>query len=194
MKIIPIVLLFAVLSVPAKAQGFFNQKGSRIKNLAKQIALFKTYTGWLQKGYSIAKDGWSTIGSIKGGDLRIHSDHFAALSHINPAIARYAKAFDILPLYAAIKKIAKPNNAVYRQLLEGCAADMDAFDQLLSAGQYQLSDAARLRRLQQLFLSMQDKYAFARYYAHDNAILSIQQAQASKDINSSRMLYAIKTP
>ena len=75
-----------------KPRAFSTSRDPGLKTWQNRSRCLKLIQGWLQKGYSIAKDGWSTIGSIKRGDLRIHSDHFAAFSRINPAIARYAQS------------------------------------------------------------------------------------------------------
>ena len=63
-----IVLL--ITTILCNAQGlseWFNQKATQKKYLLQQIAALQVYIGYLQKGYSIAKTGLTTIGNIKNG-------------------------------------------------------------------------------------------------------------------------------
>ena len=89
--IISIVVLCAEnLSAQTWAE-WFRQKATQKKYLLQQIAALHVYSGYLSKGYSIAKDGLNTIKSIKNGDLLQHSNYFTSLVTVNPQIKRYKK-------------------------------------------------------------------------------------------------------
>ncbi len=55
---------------------WFKQQETQKKYLIQQIAALQVYTGYVQKGYSVAKKGLATIGSIKEGDFNLHSNFF----------------------------------------------------------------------------------------------------------------------
>lgn len=46
----------------------------------EQIGALKIYIGYAKKGYSIVRQGLSTIGDLKQGDLNIHTGYFSSLS------------------------------------------------------------------------------------------------------------------
>ena len=58
---------------------WFRQKATQKKYLLQQIAALQVYSGYLSKGYSIAKNGLNTIKNIKNGDLLQHSNYFTSL-------------------------------------------------------------------------------------------------------------------
>ncbi len=97
-KLIAIITLTISVTV-CKAQTFaewFKQKETQKRYLIQQIAAFQAYLGYVQKGFSIAQKGLSTISNIKKGDFNLHKDFFASLKSINPKIRNYAKVADIV--------------------------------------------------------------------------------------------------
>jgi hypothetical protein len=66
------LLIFPMI---VQAQNFFNQKKTKLKYIAQQIALLKVYTGYLKKGYGIAQDGLKAISDIKHGDFDLHNNY-----------------------------------------------------------------------------------------------------------------------
>src|SRR4051812_23729293 len=111
-----VLLIFVFISVKVcNAQTFdewFKQNKTQRKYLIQQIAAFKVYIGYVQKGYSIAKKGLTTIGSIKNGDLNLHNEFFSSLKNVNPGIMKYSKVADIIAYQI---KIIHTYKAVYSQ-------------------------------------------------------------------------------
>lgn len=59
----------------SKVQTFhewFRQKKTQKKYLIQQIAALKVYLGYVQKGYSIAQKGLTTVSNIKKGNFDLH--------------------------------------------------------------------------------------------------------------------------
>jgi hypothetical protein len=52
--------------------GFFSQKQTELKYYLQQIAALKLYAGFLEKGYSIAREGLTVIAEIKNGEFNLH--------------------------------------------------------------------------------------------------------------------------
>lgn len=74
MKRLIVLILFAILSTDVKAQTFaewFRQSATQKKYLLQQIAALQVYIGYVQKGYSIAKEGLSAISDIKHGEFKL---------------------------------------------------------------------------------------------------------------------------
>ena len=192
-------LLIATTGFDCKSQGFFNQNGAWIKNQLKQIALCEVYIGDIEKGYDIARQGLNTISDIRNGDFHLHLDHFNALMDVNPQIKKYSRAVEILLLQSDIKKLYPKTDddyikSVFSHLLDRCAADVDQLNTLLSPGNYSMTDDERIKNIDKLYFDMKDKYAFARSFANDVIIMSVQQLKEKNEVTTSRLLNNIKTP
>ena len=192
-----LVLCLIIARIDCTAQGFFNQKGAWIKNQLKQIALWEIYIKDLEKGYEIARQGLNTIGDIKNGDFHLHLDHFDALMAINPEIRKYSKAVEILLLQADIKKLySKTDDAyiksVFTHLIDGAASDVVQLNMLLSPGNYSMTDDERIRQIDILYADMKGKYVFAKSFANDVKIMTLQQLKEKNEVQTSRLLNNIK--
>jgi uncharacterized membrane protein YobD (UPF0266 family) len=80
MKRLFTLVLFALLSSGVKAQTFaewFRQGATQKKYLLQQIAALQVYIGYMQQGYSIAKQGLNTISDVNNGEYNLHKDYLA---------------------------------------------------------------------------------------------------------------------
>ena len=196
------LVLFSLLllaGIKTNAQGFFNQKGAWIKNQLKQIALWEIYIKEVEKGYNIAKTGLNTINDVKSGDFQLHVDHFGALMMVNPDIRKYSRIAEILLLPSAIKKLYPKTanayiNTVFSHLMEEAASNVDQLHILLSPGNYSITDDERIKQVDKLYADMKDKYAFAKSFASDAGILSLQQLKEKNETGTSRLLNNVKKP
>src|ERR1700726_4220069 len=82
--------------------SFFDQQATELKYGEQQIAYLQLYIGYLEKGYTIAKDGLSAIADIKKGEWTLHQDFFNSLSSINPKLNSYGRIADIISLELSI--------------------------------------------------------------------------------------------
>src|SRR5688500_14766126 len=83
------------------------QKKTQIKCLLQQIAANKVYIEYLQKGYSIANKGLTTIRNIKDGDFNLHRDFFGSLKTVNSKIKNAGKVAAIIAFQIRITKESK---------------------------------------------------------------------------------------
>jgi hypothetical protein len=97
-KIAVLILLIGLFNGNMQAQA------KQREELLKQIAAFKVYIGYAQKGYSIAKKGLNVIGDFKRGELDLHLDYFNSLNTINPKIKNYSRVAQIIALQVKILK------------------------------------------------------------------------------------------
>ena len=189
---------------------WFRQKATQKKYLLQQIAALQVYSGYLSKGYSIAKNGLNTIKSIKNGDLLQHTNYFTSLVAVNPKIKRYAKVADIIALQITIAK--QSGNAiknfrnnhhftpteinylqgVYGKLLSDCAKNLDELLTLITNGNLQMKDDERIKAIDKIYLNMQDKQQFVRAFSNNTAGLSIQRSNEENDIIISKKLNGLK--
>ncbi|MCW3074579.1 MAG: hypothetical protein JWP69_1648 [Flaviaesturariibacter sp.] len=94
MKKTALFYLFLAFFQAGQAQPldeWLQQKKTGIRYLTEQIAGLKAYTGVVQKGFSVAQTGLTTLARIKGGDRQLHQDHFTSLRTVSPAVLNYWK-------------------------------------------------------------------------------------------------------
>jgi hypothetical protein len=216
MKTIRILLIFALTSLAcysANAQflgGFFSQQSQQRKLMAEQIAEYETYLGALKTGYHISESGLNTAHDLKNGTFTLHSDYISSLSQVNPVIQNSPKGKAITDLNSQTltllateiswqqqQKILTPTEMGYLQkvrdnLAAKCKLDMDELLQVLTPGKLQLTDAQRLTRLDKLYDSMKDKYAFAGSFTSKCRKLALSRKQQSQDNGQLKKLYGIQ--
>lgn len=213
MKKIIIMMLLGLFARDAVAQTFaewFQQKKTQKKYLIEQIAGLQVYTGYLQKGYSIAKHGLKAIGSFEKGELNLHSDYFNSLKNINPKIKNYTRVADIISFqikiiqtYHQTYQSARKSNAfntdeiaylyrVFSRLLDDCAAAVDELITLTSSANLEMKDADRMKRIHALYIDMEYKYTFTKSFSNETIELAASRIKERNDVQISRLINGIK--
>ena len=209
-----IFMLCCIASVSAaKSQTWdewFRQKQTKLKYIEQQIAAFEVYEGYLKNGYEIVDEGWNMVNDIKHGDFDLHNDYFNSLNQVNRSIADYDKIdgitnlqLQILQVDGTIKNFIQDNeniqaeekdyiNKVMSNLLSMSGDDLDALRILTTNDSLSMKDDERLKRIDDLYLDMQDKYSFAKYFQSAVQTVAVSRAKESNDINTSKLLYGIK--
>ena len=208
-----IILWTIFITASAKSQTWnewFQQKKTKLKYTAEQIAAYQVYAGYLKKGYDIVEQGWAVVNDIKHGDFNLHNNYFNSLKEVSDVIRNYGKVNDITSLQVqilqindALIKFTRHNenlqsqeknyiNRVMANLLDKCARDLDQLTILTTNGSVEMKDDERLKRIDDLYTDMQDKYSFAKYFENSVQTLALSRAKNNNDINSSKLLYGIK--
>lgn len=209
MKKVIVFILLMVFSHQLKAQTFnewFRQKKTQIRYLVQQIAANQIYIGYLQKGYTIARTGLTTLNDIKHGDFNLHYEFFDSLKHVNPRIRNWAKVTDIAAMQVQVIKQAKVAvrqsrsskqftsseltylQNVFSHLLDDCSKDIDALSTVVTAGKTAMTDDERIRRIDGIYAVMQDKLLFSKSFADEAALLAVQRNQDETDIQVSKKI------
>lgn len=160
-----------------------------IQAMLKQIAKLEIYIVDLEKGYSIAKEGLTTIAEIKNGEFSLHSLFFSSLQKVNPVVARYSKIAEIIADQVSIvsqfknllRKISSEGgindrelkyiNTVYSNLSDECSKSLNALIAVTTDGTLEMTDDERIRRIDRIYDDMKDKYAFTRDFANKSGLL-----------------------
>jgi hypothetical protein len=203
-----IVLLSSQILHAQNRNEWFEQKKTQKKYLLQQIVALKVYLGYLEKGYDIASKGLNTIHDIKKGDFNLHNNFFNSLKQVNPKIQKSAKVADILAYQVRIVKIAKQNierinengqftneeldycKIVFDNLLTECLKNIDELVMMITSGEVEMKDDERIKRIDQLYVDMQDKYSFNCSFGNDINLLSLQRMNEQSEINHSRLIYS----
>lgn len=187
-----------------------NAQSSQIKLYLQQIAANQVYIEYLQKGYSIAKNGLTFIGKIKNGHFSLDKDFFASLENINPKIKNYAKLADIIAYNIRIVQQFKTAlqqarqsdlfspkelsylESVFTNVTDGCMSVVDVLTVLITPSQVKMSDDERIKRIDELYDEMQDRYVFSNGFC---SALQVQAIQRKKEVNDAvtlKEIYGIK--
>jgi hypothetical protein len=214
MKKVLILSLLILAGMFGKAQTFdewFDQKKTQKKYLIQQIAAFKVYLGYVQKGYAIAQKGLAAIIESKKGDFGLHNGFFQSLEDVNPKISKYAKVADIIALqfktmqvYRDVSKQVRLNklfssgemnfiNGVFEKLLDDCSDINSDLTIVITSGKLEMKDDERLKRIDYLYSNMQDAYTFAQGLGTETKLLSLQRMKEENDIHTSRSINGIKS-
>jgi hypothetical protein len=214
MKKALLFFLFTGLALTqVKAQflgGFFSQQSNKEKIMTEQIADLQIYEHALKNGYHIAETGLNTAHNLKNGTLGLHTAYFNSLEQVNPMVSDDPKGKAILGLQQQIincftveiswqqkQKLLQANELAYLEsvhdnLLKECKKDVDELTLVLTPGKMQLTDQQRLDRLDRLYASMNDKYAFAGNFTAKCRKLALGRQQAKQEKEQLKKLYGIQ--
>lgn len=188
---------------------YFQQNKTQKKYLLQQIAALQVYIGYVEKGYKVAKDGLNLIGDLKNGEFSLHKDYFSSLTAISPAVKNYGRIEEIISLqlkivrnYHEVTTSVKGNSwfngnesdyigKVWNNLVNGCAADIDALISLTTPGELGLKENERLQRIDAVYASMQEKYAFNQKFSEDIKALALSREQETGETRSLQWLYGM---
>ena len=208
-----ILILSLVFSILANAQTlaeWTQQKKTQIQYLLDQIAANKVSIDYLEKGYEIAKTGLNTIQNIKKGDFNLHLDFFGSLEIVNPKIKTYTRVADIIAyqvrivknISTTIKNLKESgqfntneldySKAVFENLLDECVKNVDELYIVITSGALQMTDDERIKRIDQLYTDMLDKYSFSQSFSEERSILAMQRLGEQLEIKFSKQLNGVK--
>ena len=209
-----IILLLWSLSFAAldsSAQTFigsvFNQNGTQRDYYIQQIAALTVYAKDLKSGYKTVSNGLNTIRDAKNGEFKLHQDYFNSLSTVNPSIKKEQHVNDILQMQTDIsatfsKMLAatgqnpyitadekKYLNTVHSNVQKDCLTDVNELEMVITDGKVQMKDDERMKRIDNIYLRMKDRYEFSRTFCNQALALCVQKAHHNNDIKTLQQLY-----
>lgn len=201
-NVLVFICLVAAFALPCRAQ-------SKLQVFAQQMAGMQAYLQSLKSIYKTTSNGLNTVNSLKNGNVSLHQNYFSSLDNVSPAVKGNPKIKGISDLMQQIettfdKAFAwQQSNAmlssdeitymkmVYNHLLDDCNKDIDELALVATDGKTQMSDDARIKKIDQLYADMQQKYIFSGSFTAKAYTLA-QQRSADKDSKEAlRKLYDI---
>jgi len=193
MSIIMVLLLTSTIT-QAHAQTFaewFKQSSTQKKYLLQQIEALQVYSGYLKKGYTIAKGG---LGSISGSLLSengLHSTYYNELKKVNPMVAKDSRVKEIIRWQTDIMLLMNQwaqinglsaNEQLYLQevrssVFKDCEEVLNNLQNVVSDGKIEMNDADRLKLIAQLHTEMQANYRFATGFTIEAKNYAAQRQQ-----------------
>jgi hypothetical protein len=204
--ILMILMIVGLLSFSQTTEEWTKQKKTRIKRLIEQIAANRVYIEYLQKGYKIVTGGLHTIRDIKNGEFRLHINFFDSLKTVNPRIKSWVKVADIIACQIRIVKstrqalqyVRESNQftdeeldyckKVFDNMLEECVKNIDELMMVITSGELTMSDDERLRRIEKLFVDMQEKSGFTASFSNEMSVLAVQRITEQTEIDYSKKI------
>lgn len=203
------MLICSGLREQACAQTFaewFRQSSTQKKYLLQQIEALEVYSGYLKKGYSIAKGG---LGSISGSLLAengLHTAYYNELKRVNPAVANDSRVKEIvqwqkdimmlLDQWAKINGLATNEQLYLQQVRSSVYKDCDEvlsnLQNVVTDGIMEMSDADRLKLIGQLHNEMQANYRFAVGFTAQAKSYAAQQRQGQTGAQVLAKTYGIQ--
>jgi hypothetical protein len=129
---------------------------------------------------------------------------------VNPSIAKDARIAAIIAMQVSIVqqykkcygRVQQSNlfnsnevsyiYTVFTNLLDDCTNNLTELISVTTAGQLQLTDDERLRRIDALHRDMQDKYSFAQSFSNETGIMMVDRMKDSNDAGTLDYLYHLK--
>ncbi len=203
MKTIVILLLFLW---GCNAQG----QSKQVKVMLQQISALRVYSGYLQKGYGIAKKGLAALSDLKNGELNLHTAFYNTLATVNPAVRNYAKVGEIMALSSKViheeedagqwlsQESFTPEESsyirrVFNRLQQDCEMQLELLASVLTDAELEMDDAERIAIIDRIHTEMTGNYTFAKSFAREAAMLARVRERDKKDIENARQLNGINT-
>ncbi|WP_345949197.1 hypothetical protein ABDD95_20335 [Mucilaginibacter sp. PAMB04274] len=201
-------LVFILLSSTVQAQTFAEwwiQRKTQLKYLQQQIVALQVYGGYVRQGYQLTQQGLGSVTAWTGKEWSLHAAYYASLKAVKPLIQNDPKALEIFRYASAIPgqfdqlaaltgPVASQQayiTAVRQKVLQECSRDIDQLQLVMTSGKAEMTDDERIERLDQLYASMKERYAFTLAFGNQVKILSGQMQGQQAEIQTERRLYAI---
>jgi hypothetical protein len=200
MFISSLAFVFPLVTCSQIAQEWLDQKNTQLKYLAQQIAANKVYIEYVQKGYKIAKEGLRTIASIKDGHLKIDADFFRSLKEVNPKIfndpslvALYGNYDRFHQTITGSLKLTRHNDMLTPDessllqktlisLTERIIVSKLELRQLLTGYELQMTDDARLKRIDRVKDNVSELNQYARQITSEVEKLVLQRKREQREV------------
>ncbi len=207
-KSIGLSLIFlSLIFIPRKGQSqtwneLFRQKKTQERYLLEQVAALKVYAGYLKKGYDITTSGLNTIKNFTHGEFSLHQSFITSLKAINPAIKNHHQVTEIITMQLSINKSFNSissndlsgSNLQYLQQVRDhvqaeCEKDLEELLLVISSGKMEMKDDERIRRLDSIHASMQDKTVFVQSFCNSVSLLISQKEHETQSVNQIKQWY-----
>jgi hypothetical protein len=164
----------------------------------------------MYKGYKILTEGYNKIRDIAEGNYNLHQIFLDGLFAINPSVASYKRILDIINYQELLMREYSrayqrfrndPNFTpselkyilnVYDHLLDQTLKNIEELTMVITAKELRMSDDERINAIDRIFISMEDKLTFLRYFNNSTQMIAIQRAKEKDDVSTTRKLHNVE--
>lgn len=163
----------------------------------------------MYKGYKILTNGYERIKGIAEGNYKLHQVFLDGLLSVSPTVRNYKRIPQIIAYQQVLVKeykrayskfkgdehltAAEINylTAVYDHLVKASLKNLEELAMIITASKLRMSDDERLMAIDRIFVDIENKVSFLRYFNNSTQLLIIQRAKESSDVNRVRKLHDV---
>jgi hypothetical protein len=160
-------------------------------------------------GYKVLSKGYNTVRDIAEGNFSIHQVFLDGLYAVSPIVRDYRRIPEIIRYQKflakeykrAFERFRNDTNLtvrevryignVYSYLIKQSLQNLDELLMVITASRLRMSDEERLRAIDEIFYSMEEKVAFLIHFNNSTGVLIVQRAKSKRDIDTTRKLYEL---
>ena len=164
----------------------------------------------MYKGYKILSQGYDRIKGIAEGNYKLHQVFLDGLFAVNPTVRDYKRIPMIINYQALLMKEYKRAytrfrddanftaselrylESVYTHLVKQSVRNLDELAMIVTASKLRMTDEERLKAIDRIFLDMENKLSFLRYFNNSTQMLAMQRAREKSDVSTIESLYELK--
>lgn len=165
----------------------------------------------MYRGYKIVSKGYNTVKDITEGNFKLHQVFLDGLYTVSPAVKRYHRIpqiiryqeFLVKEYKRAFNRFRNDTNLtlreirylgnVYSYLVRQSLRNLDELLMVITASRLRMSDEERLKAIDRIFESMEEKVSFLVRLNTTAGVLIVQRAKANRDLITTQKLYDVKT-
>lgn len=208
MKTFTFILVFLASFSSLKVSAQATEIQQLLFNVEKLAQLKQILTD-MKKGYEIVSAGYNTIKNISQGNFDLHKTFLDDLLKVSPTVRNYKRVAEIIQSQVMLVKEYKNANIrfkqsgsfnadeikylgqVYANLFKQSLKNIDDLITVVTSGSLRMSDEERLKAIDTIYASMQDKLLFLRHFNNGTTILALQRAGEKKNLNAAKILYGL---
>lgn len=198
------LLICALFSMKAHAQI---QELEQLSLDIEKLAQFKQILSDMKQGYEIINNGYGTIKSISKGTFDLHNSYLTGLLGVSPAVRNYTRIADIISCEEMILAEYKSAyhsfqgsgqfsplelnymGSVYKNLFKESMDNLNELTTVVTDGRLRMSDDERMKNIDRIDRSMQDKLSFLRFFNRQEGALETQRRREQTENLQMQQLY-----
>lgn len=207
MKRIIISVFVLSLSVTCFAQS--TEATQLILNYEKLKQLEKILDN-MYTGYKILSQGYNRIKNIAEGNYNLHQLFLDGLYAVNPSVRNYKRIPLIINYQLVLMKEYKraysrfkddPNlttselrylEGVYSFLVKQSLRNIEELTMIITASKLRMSDDERMQAIDRIYVDMENKLSFLRYFNNSTKLLAMQRAKEKGETTAIQKLYEVE--
>ena len=163
----------------------------------------------MYKGYKILSQGYDRIKGIAEGNYKLHEVFLDGLLSVSPAVRKYKRVSQIIAYQQILVKEYKRAYSrfrddehlsveevrylanVYEYLAKQSLKNLEELAMIITASKLRMSDDERIVAIDRIFLDIENKVAFLRYFNNSTQLLIIQRAKEKSDVERVKDLHGL---
>lgn len=164
----------------------------------------------MYKGYKTLTTGYNRIKDIAEGNYKLHEIFLDGLFAVNPSVAKYKRIPDIIRYQkllikeyrGAFDRFRSDENLtpdelgylekVYVYLARQSLDNLEELAMIVTANKLRMSDDERIQAIDRIYLDLENKLSFLRYFNSSTQVLVAQRAKENSDVGTVKMLYEVE--